>query len=169
LLISLVGPKKMFREYFYSPIGVLEIQANSACVFKIALVKPSLENENSNVITQQCKAQLQEYFFGKRRNFTLPLQLGGTRFQAKVWCELRKIPYGMTCSYSDISYSIGNPKAQRAVGLANKANALPIIVPCHRVIGKNGYPSGYAMGLEVKDFLLDLEQKGINGGCSKAL
>lgn len=103
--------------------------------------------------------QLKEYFIGKRQNFNLPLHPLGTPFQLSVWEELKKIPYGVTCSYGEIAERLGNPKAQRAVGMANHNNPLGIIVPCHRVVGKNGDLTGYAGGVHLKERLLTLEKQ----------
>ncbi len=101
--------------------------------------------------------QLRAYFEGELREFNLELSVDGTTFQKTVWNELRKIPYGSTTTYGKIAVAIKNPKASRAVGLANNKNPIPIIVPCHRVIGKNGSLTGYAYGLGMKEFLLKLE------------
>ncbi len=105
--------------------------------------------------------QLIEYFDCKRTEFDLKIKLVGTDFQKKVWKVLSKIPYGKTVSYQDVAVKIKNPKAVRAVGLANKNNPLPIVIPCHRVIGKNGKLTGYASGLELKAKLLDLEKNNL--------
>ncbi len=102
--------------------------------------------------------QFDEYFSGARREFDIPLRLDGTPFQVSVWNELRKIPFGTTTTYGEIARRIGNPKAMRAVGLANGRNPIPIIVPCHRVIGSNGALTGFGGGLENKTRLLDLER-----------
>ena len=102
--------------------------------------------------------QLQEYFEGKRRNFTVPTCLKGTSFQKKVWKALEQIEYGTTKSYKDIAIEIGNPKAVRAVGGANNQNPLSIFIPCHRVIGSSGALVGYGGGLDKKERLLQLEQ-----------
>ena len=102
-------------------------------------------------------AQLREYFAGKRRAFDIPLNLSGTPFQLGVWAKLREIRYGTTVSYADIARAIGRPRAVRAVGAANGQNPIPIVVPCHRVIGKNGSLTGYGGGLEVKAMLLRIE------------
>lgn len=107
---------------------------------------------------QESLKQLGEYFAGSRQQFDLPIAPKGTVFQQSVWEELRKIPFGRTASYGQIAERIGNPKACRAVGLANAKNPLPIIVPCHRVIGKNGTLTGFGGGLELKQQLLDLER-----------
>jgi len=101
--------------------------------------------------------QLSEYFGKKRKIFDLPLSLHGTEFQIKVWEELRKIPFGETYSYAKLAAAIGNPKACRAVGMANNKNPIAIIIPCHRVIGRDGSLTGYAGGLEIKKNLLELE------------
>jgi len=98
--------------------------------------------------------QLNEYFTGARREFKLPLRFHGTPFQERVWNSLTKIPYGETCSYGEQAKRIGNPQASRAVGLANGRNPIPIVVPCHRVIGANGSLTGFGGGLERKRWLL---------------
>jgi len=103
--------------------------------------------------------QFSEYFRGKRREFEIPLRLDGTDFQTSVWNELLKIPYGETTSYGELAKRIGNPKAVRAVGLANGRNPIPIVVPCHRVIGSDGKLTGFGGGLENKALLLRLEQE----------
>lgn len=108
---------------------------------------------------QEAKRQLGEYFDGKRQEFDLPLGAGGTEFQQRVWAELRRIPFGETISYGELAARIGNPSGSRAVGQANGANRLPIVVPCHRVIGHDGKLGGYGGGLAVKQALLDLEQR----------
>lgn len=113
---------------------------------------------------QQLRAatqQLAEYFVGKRRSFDLELAPEGTRFQHSVWRVLAAIPYGESCSYSSIARQIGSPAASRAVGAANGKNPLPIVVPCHRVVGSNGALTGYAGGLPIKRFLLNLELSNI--------
>jgi methylated-DNA-[protein]-cysteine S-methyltransferase len=102
--------------------------------------------------------QLREYFAGERRDFDLPIRLNGTAFQQRVWRALQAIPYGETCSYGDIARAIGKPGAARAVGMANHQNPISIIVPCHRVIGRDGSLVGYGGGLDVKARLLELER-----------
>lgn len=108
-------------------------------------------------LEQQVKEQLQEYFEGSRSSFDLPLAPEGTDFQKLVWEELLKIPYGESRTYSEIAVAIGRPKASRAVGNAINKNPIAIIIPCHRVIGKDGKLRGYAGGLELKEMLLRLE------------
>lgn len=102
--------------------------------------------------------QLTEYFEGTRKNFNIPLSLEGTEFRKKVWAQLINIPFGETQSYLDISVKINNPKASRAVGTANGANPIAIIIPCHRVIAQSGALTGYAGGIEAKQWLLNHEQ-----------
>lgn len=104
--------------------------------------------------------QLQEYFRGVRKEFDIPLDIGTNKpdFSRRVWNQLRKIPYGTTCSYRTIAERIGRPKAYRAVGQANHSNPIAIVIPCHRVIGSNGTLTGFGGGLNTKEFLLNLEQ-----------
>lgn len=119
---------------------------------------PDFEEKETSVIKKAIK-QLQEYFSGKRNTFDLPLNPLGTTFQQAVWTALLKIPYAETYSYKRIAEMIGNPKASRAVGLANNRNPIAIIIPCHRVVGSNGKLIGYAGGLNIKETLLELEKK----------
>jgi methylated-DNA-[protein]-cysteine S-methyltransferase len=121
--------------------------------------KYPIEKSNSPLLHNAIQ-QLDEYFTGNRKIFDLPLKWEGTSFQKKVWQALCEIPYGETVSYKDIAERIGSPKAVRAVGQANRANNLAIIVPCHRVIGKNKKLTGYAGNrIDVKEKLLELEKK----------
>ena len=110
-------------------------------------------------LLRQAAAELTNYFAGQLREFTVPLAPKGTPFQQKVWAALRAIPYGETRSYKELAIAIGNEKACRAVGMANNRNPLPIFIPCHRVVGSDGKLVGYAGGLDVKTFLLELEKK----------
>jgi methylated-DNA-[protein]-cysteine S-methyltransferase len=109
-------------------------------------------------LIQKAAEQIEEYFAGKRKKFSLPIVMRGTEFQMDVWRALQSIPYGETRSYKDIAAQIGRPKAVRAVGMANHRNPISIIVPCHRVIGHNGSLTGYGGGLPLKQYLLELEQ-----------
>jgi len=109
--------------------------------------------------------EILEFLIGRRREFSLPLDLRGTPFQEAVYAEVLRIPYGESRSYAQIAQSVGRPKAVRAVGAANGANPIPLIVPCHRVIGSNGHLQGYAGGLETKARLLALEGSGSRAGC----
>ena len=108
-------------------------------------------------VLEQAARELEEYFAGKRREFTVPLAPKGTEFQQKVWAALREIPYGTTVSYKDIAVRIGKPGAAVAVGQANRWNPIPIIIPCHRVIGANGKLVGYTGGMHIKEALLAVE------------
>lgn len=110
-------------------------------------------------LTKMVFLQVTEYFQGKRKEFHFPYKLHGTEFQKKVWKALCDIPYGETRSYKDIAIAVGNEKASRAIGMANNKNPIGIAVPCHRVIGANGSLVGYAGGLSMKKFLLELEAK----------
>lgn len=118
------------------------------------------EKTPATKILKETKKQLDEYFAGQRQTFEIPLDMRGTDFQKKVWAELAKIPFGETLSYRDIAKKIKNEKAVRAVGTANGRNPVSILVPCHRVIQANGTLGGYAGGLSLKEFLLDLEKTG---------
>lgn len=106
----------------------------------------------------RARTELEEYFAGRRREFDLPLAPHGTPFQQRVWQALRAIPYGSTCTYGELASAVGNPRASRAVGMANHRNPLPILIPCHRVIGASGALTGYAGGLEWKRRLLAIEE-----------
>ncbi len=154
-------------EYCYidSPVGSLLLAGKNEVLYLVSFssgkgVKKPLEGwiEKTTVFAQ-AKLELAEYFDGKRTQFTVPIKIDGTQFQTEVWQELAKIPYGTTTSYGEMAKNIGRPKASRAVGAANGANRLPIILPCHRVIGANKSLTGFAGGLPVKEFLLALEQK----------
>lgn len=119
------------------------------------------QRNDSNPVLCEASRQLRAYFAGTLRQFTLPLDLQGTEFQLRVWHQLLKIPYGKTCSYSEIAEGMGSPKAVRAVGAANGANPVAIVVPCHRVIGSSGKLVGYGGGLPLKQRLLQLEKGGL--------
>lgn len=143
---------------FSSPIGNLKICEEQGCITGVSLVdkESSDKYDFAGVLYDAC-IQLDEYFSGKRKVFDLPIRYEGTCFQQKVWKQLQTIPYGETRSYSDIADAVGNAKAVRAVGQANNKNPILIIIPCHRVINKNGNLAGFACGLEVKKYLLELE------------
>ncbi len=144
-------------DYLKSPVGMLEISVTERQVCAVRFVSDVTKTITATRLLDECKLQLQQYFDGTREQFNLPLQLSGTEFQVKVWRALLTIPYGQTVSYADIAIKIGASKAVRAVGGANNKNCLPIIIPCHRVIGKNSTLTGYAGGLAVKQRLLELE------------
>lgn len=114
---------------------------------------------NKTELTDKIYEQLLEYFDGKRKTFDFIYELHGTEFQRKVWQALCDIPYGETRTYKEIATAVGNPKASRAIGMANNKNPITIAVPCHRVIGANGTLVGYAGGLPMKEFLLHMEEK----------
>ncbi len=114
--------------------------------------------DDSHPLLLETAAQLQAYFEGSLRTFSLPLDMAGTDFQLRVWNLLLEIPYGETRSYRDLAAALGTPRAVRAVGTANGANPLPIVVPCHRVIGADGSLTGYGGGLPLKKQLLELER-----------
>lgn len=105
----------------------------------------------------QAEHELEEYFAGRRRAFSVPLSMHGTPFQMRVWQALQEIPWGETVSYGEIARRIGNPRACRAVGMANHVNPLPVLIPCHRVVGANGKLTGYGGGLDIKTKLLEIE------------
>ena len=119
---------------------------------------PSVWRRKTTHCAQEAEEQLNEYFAGVRREFDLPLAAKGTPFQQAVWAQLHKIPYGEVRTYGQLAAALGKPKASRAVGSACHRNPLCIVVPCHRVIGADGSLTGYAEGLEIKEYLLELER-----------
>ncbi|HPJ26840.1 MAG TPA: methylated-DNA--[protein]-cysteine S-methyltransferase [Synergistaceae bacterium] len=147
---------------FPSPVGMLEIQEKKGAIAGV-LFRPSEKKASSSPalspVMELCLEELEEYFRGIRRTFTVPLHLEGTPFQKRVWQALLEIPYGETRSYQDIAAAVGNPKAPRAVGGANNKNPVALIVPCHRVIGKNGSLVGFGGGLHIKEWLLAHEKR----------
>lgn len=143
---------------YQTKIGKIYISAEDNFVIEISFLKPGYEEKETPLI-KETYSQLQEYFAGKRKVFNIPIKLNGSEFQKKVWTELLKIPYGSTMSYKDIAKLVGNENASRAVGMANNKNKIMFIIPCHRVIGKNGSLTGYAGGLNIKKQLLQLEAK----------
>lgn len=146
-----------------SPIGGLRIHASAGLVTAIEFdaAEPRGRRRGDELL-DRAEQQLAQYFCGELRQFDLPLANGGTEFQQKVWAELQRIPYGETASYGDIARRLGYaPGISRAVGAANGANPIPIVVPCHRVIGADGTLTGYAGGVERKKTLLDLERPGL--------
>ncbi len=151
--------------YYQSPYGQITLQANEKGLlgvwFETHTTQPEdlgTYSEDSSTLNEAIQ-QLEEYFSGKRTQFDLPLAATGTAFQQSVWQALCRIPYGETWSYQQLADEIGNPKAVRAVGLANGKNPISIIVPCHRVIGKSGKLTGYAGGVDTKQKLLELEKR----------
>ncbi len=150
----------MEKIFFYkTPVGKLCIGEENSVITRVTWSKiPQEYILEETELMLQCKKQLEEYFAGKRKTFDLPLAPKGTEFQQKVWKALTEIPYGETRTYGEIAAAIGNPKAARAVGMANNKNPIGIIIPCHRVVGANGKLVGYAGGMEKKEFLLELER-----------
>lgn len=144
-------------------IGKVRIIEEDGYIIELQINKDFDKNEDilekDTNILKNAERQLSEYFSGKRNTFDLKLNSKGTDFMKKVWRELLNIPYGETRTYKEIAEKIGNPKGARAVGMANNKNPIPIIIPCHRVIGKNKKLVGYALGLDMKEFLLNLERK----------
>ena len=148
----------MYERLIDSPVGLLTLRAEDGALTAILFGDQRTGLPGSNQILDQAEAELKEYFAGERKEFTVPVRLMGTDFQKKVWAALAEIPYGGTATYGEIAARIGSPKACRAVGTANHHNPVPIIVPCHRVIGAGGSLTGYGGGLEVKAYLLTLER-----------
>lgn len=151
----------MYFKIYDTVIGKIIIEESEGKISRIEIVngteKFDGKEEETELINKTYK-ELDEYFRGKRKTFDIPLKIEGTEFQKKIWNELLEIPYGETRSYLDIAKRVGNPKASRAVGMANHNNKIIIIIPCHRVIGSNKKLIGYAGGLDVKEKLLKLEQ-----------
>ncbi|MDK9738736.1 methylated-DNA--[protein]-cysteine S-methyltransferase [Vibrio sp. D404a] len=149
--------------YYTSPLGIVTIQGCDDGLlgvwFETHTTKPEElgVQDDAFALFAETKRQLDGYFSGKLNNFSIPVAAEGTPFQQSVWQALMRIPFGETWSYQQLADEIGNPKAVRAVGLANGKNPVSIIVPCHRVIGKNGKLTGYAGGVERKSALLKLE------------
>jgi len=152
------------RAVISTPLGFVEITTTDKAVRKVHMggqgsgTKPQA---GAPPILGECCRQLEEYFSGKRRRFDLALDLQGTEFEKKVWRQLLRIPYGQTASYQETAQAIGRPKAVRAVGAANGKNLVAIIVPCHRVIGRDGRLVGYGGGLWRKKWLLDHESRRV--------
>ncbi|RWU17827.1 cysteine methyltransferase [Pseudomonas alkylphenolica] len=152
----------MYYRYLPSPLGPLLLAGDEQGLHLLHMDAaqpwelPQAWQPAGNQLDEVAR-QLDEYFAGKREQFQLSLAAQGTAFQQEVWQALQRIPYGTTCSYGDLAQSIGRPRAVRAVGTANGANPIAIIVPCHRVIGSNGTLTGYAGGVERKQLLLELE------------
>ena len=144
--------------YYSSPVGELLIRSEGDAITTVHFLKDKkVEEEVRTTVIEQCIEELHEYFFKGRKFFTVELSLNGSDFQKKVWNELTNIPFGKTESYEAIAIRVGDIKSIRAVGLANGQNPIAIIVPCHRVIGKNGDLVGYGGGMENKEWLLHHE------------
>lgn len=143
-----------------SPLGPLTLCASEAGLCSVAWsdTSPGLEPTAEHAFLDDAVQQLMAYFSGERQVFDLPLDPDGTAFQKEVWAMLREIPYGTTTTYSTLAHRLGDLRKTRAVGMANGSNPLPIIVPCHRVIGADGSLTGFAGGLDRKAFLLRMER-----------
>lgn len=139
-------------------IGIMENGTGITNLYFNGEKAPQDVDVKETALLKEAFRQLEEYLTGKRKSFELLLFPDGTAFQQIVWKALQEVPYGETRSYSEIAKSIGQPKASRAVGMANSKNPILIFIPCHRVIGRNGKLVGYAGGLEVKSYLLNLEK-----------
>ena len=150
----------MFAALYDSPLGKLTLlEENEAlCGLHFGADRPKFAEHAVTPLLSEAQKQLQAYFDKRLFTFDLPPVFHGTPFQERVWHELLKIKYGETISYQALAARVGNVKACRAVGLANNRNPIAIIVPCHRVVGKSGALTGYAGGLHIKQYLLNLEQ-----------
>ena len=152
-----------------SPVGVVRLTASVRGLRSIEVVRGSkmkretVPRTGAGAIVRQAEQELREYFAGRRRTFTVKLDLEGTEFQRKAWQAMRKIPFGETISYGEQARKVGKPKAYRAVGSANGKNPIPIIVPCHRVLASDGSLGGYSLGLPMKRRLLALEGVSVAG------
>lgn len=150
-----------YLAYMDTPIGILEFIGDDEYLLSVVFVEEREENERLNSILRETIRQFELYFSGQLQNFNLPIQFNGTEFQNSVWRELCNIPYGETISYKEQAIRIDNPKGCRAVGGANGKNILSIIAPCHRVIGTNKTLTGYAGGLDKKQWLLEHEKNHV--------
>jgi methylated-DNA-[protein]-cysteine S-methyltransferase len=153
----------MSTRWIDSPVGPLRVHVAAGLVTAIAFDAGAARGTKAaDPLLDRVEQQLGEYFAGERTDFDLPLASDGTEFQKKVWAELRRIPYGETATYGEIARRLGYAAGiSRAVGAANGVNRLPIVVPCHRVVGADGTLTGYAGGVERKRILLELEQPGL--------
>lgn len=154
-----------YYHYYDSPIGKLLLAGDGSSLSLLGFPSGSMARRHEKDWIEDASRfktvirQLDEYFAGDRQDFQLELAPEGTQFQQQVWSALQEIPYGETWSYGELAKRIGKPKASRAVGAANGINPIPVIIPCHRVIGANGKLTGFGGGLETKSFLLKLESE----------
>lgn len=152
----------MTTRWLDSPIGGLRVHASAGLITAIDFDATVRGTPTPDPLLDEAERQLTDYFAGERRDFDLPIANDGSEFQQKVWSELVKIPYGETATYGEIAARLGyDNTVSRAVGAANGANPIPVVVPCHRVVGSDGKLTGYAGGVERKRILLDLEQPGL--------
>lgn len=147
----------MKKYYYNSPIGIMEIICTENTLYSLKIIDKFDVSDKETYFSRNIKTQLEEYFLGKRKNFDININIQGTDFQKQVWQELQKIPFGKTQSYSEIAQLVGRKNAQRAVGSACNKNPIMIIIPCHRIISKNGNIGGFAYGNFIKQKLLELE------------
>lgn len=153
-----------FKTFLKTANHLLKIESDELAIKAISFVKELEEpSDIQPEILQKAQEELQKYFDGNLKEFSLKLEPDGTDFQKKVWALLYKIPYGKTWTYADMANKLGDPKVIRAAASANGKNPIAIIIPCHRVVGTNGSLTGYAVGLENKRYLLDLENRVANG------
>jgi len=151
--------EKLITDYFRSPIGTIQLQHSGKGICSLIFLEGEMPGSTNFPQFDECKSQLEEYFDGKRKEFSLQLDAMGTDFQKLIWNELLQIKSGQTMTYSELAKKTGDLKSIRAVGRANATNAVSIIIPCHRVIGSDGSLTGYAGGLWRKKWLLEHEQK----------
>ena len=149
----------MFEHVIQSPVGPLTLTGTEDALTRLSFGGGQAGAGSPSPALELAARELEEYFAGVRREFTVPLAPVGTAFQLAVWSALREIPYGATASYRDIAVRLGRPGGAVAVGQANSRNPIPIIIPCHRIIGAGGQLVGYTGGLEIKRFLLRLEER----------
>lgn len=151
-----------YIKYMNTKIGTISIIEEEKEIVAIEINQKTQHEEaiqKDTILLKETEKQLTEYFEGKRKAFQVPLNPKGTKFMKEVWTALQDIPYGEVRTYRQIAEKVGNPKASRAVGMANHRNPIPILIPCHRVIGSNGKLVGYALGLDLKKLLLEWEKK----------
>lgn len=152
-----MNPKYSTKFSYKSEFGPLTIYENKGKIVKISFTEDKSEDDFESKTIKKCYEEINSYLKGTLKDFTVDLEVSGSDFQKKVYRALLEIPYGSTKTYKDIAKAIGNPNSSRAVGNANNKNPLPIIIPCHRVIGSNGNLIGYAGGLDIKKMLLSIE------------
>lgn len=150
----------LFNCSLETPVGFLNLSTDNEKLYTVSFsATPVTSSKYVPAVIQQCVSQLEEYFDGSRKEFDLKLNLAGTTFQKKVWEYIQNIPFGETATYIEVAEALGSKKLTRAVGLANSKNPIPIIIPCHRIIGSSGKLTGYAGGIERKKWLLQHELK----------
>lgn len=149
----------LYRDSFETPIGFVRVVANDSGIRSIGFHQQPEAEPNASPVTDEAIYQLRSYFLGELLEFSLPIAPNGTMFEREVWSQLSKVPYASTCTYLDIAKRMNNPKAIRAVGRANGANPIAIVIPCHRVVGADGSLTGYSGELRRKRWLLDHEAR----------